>query len=116
VARDGKLTLRETALRFATRQSPFVGSPPTVADQLERWFREGAADGFIVGAFGPTDVDDFVAQVVPLLRQRGLFRSEYTEKTLRGHLGLRAPANRYATQPAHSAAAPIVPATNAAVD
>jgi FMN-dependent oxidoreductase (nitrilotriacetate monooxygenase family) len=95
IAREENLTLRQTALRLATRRSAFVGAPETVANELTRWFREGAADGFIIGAGAPTDIDAFVAQVVPILRQRGLFREEYSEDTLRGHLGLPVPANRY---------------------
>jgi FMN-dependent oxidoreductase (nitrilotriacetate monooxygenase family) len=98
IAHDEKLTLRETALRFAIRRSPFVGSPTTIADELERWFRDGAADGFIVGAGGPTDLDGFIAHVVPILQRRGLFRTEYMKETLRGHLGLPIPVNRYAAR------------------
>jgi FMN-dependent oxidoreductase (nitrilotriacetate monooxygenase family) len=96
VARDERLTLREVAWRFATRGSAFVGSPGTVADTIERWFREGAADGFNVRASSPPDFTAFVEKVVPKLRARGLFRAEYEHDTLRGHLGLPFPANRYA--------------------
>ncbi len=95
VAADEKLTLRQTALRFATRPSPFVGSPKTVADAIERWFKEEAADGFNVRVSVPGDFDAFNQQVLPLLRERGLFRSEYEHDTLRGHLGLPVPANRH---------------------
>jgi FMN-dependent oxidoreductase (nitrilotriacetate monooxygenase family) len=95
VARDEKLSLRETAWRFAARDSEFVGSPLTVADTIERWFREGAADGFNVRASSPGDFTAFLEKVVPILRARGLFRAEYEHDTLRGHLGLPVPANRY---------------------
>jgi FMN-dependent oxidoreductase (nitrilotriacetate monooxygenase family) len=95
VARDEKLTLRETAWRFAARRSPFVGSPVTVANALEHWFREGAADGFNFRVSSPTDFAIFVDRVLPLLRERGLVREEYEHETLRGHLGLPVPANRY---------------------
>jgi FMN-dependent oxidoreductase (nitrilotriacetate monooxygenase family) len=95
VAHDEKLTLRQTALRFATRPSPFVGSPDTVADAIELWFKEEAADGFNVRVSSPTDFDAFITQVLPLLRQRGLFRHEYQYDTLRGHLGVPVPGNRH---------------------
>jgi FMN-dependent oxidoreductase (nitrilotriacetate monooxygenase family) len=95
VAHDEKLTLRQTALRFATRPSPFVGSPDTVADAIELWFKEDAADGFNVRVSSPTDFDAFITQVLPLLRQRGLFRHEYQYDTLRGHLGVPVPGNRH---------------------
>ena len=96
IAAEEKLSLRETALRFAVRRSPFVGSASTVADALEHWFRNEAADGFILGAFGdPLDGQRFIDEVLPLLRERGLFRSEYSADTLRGHLGLPFIENRH---------------------
>ncbi|WP_077035878.1 LLM class flavin-dependent oxidoreductase [Pelomonas sp. KK5] len=96
IAAEERLSLRETALRFAVRRSPFVGSAATVADALEHWFRNEAADGFILGAFGePADGQRFIDEVLPLLRERGLFRSEYEADTLRGHLGLPFVENRY---------------------
>ncbi|MEB8340841.1 LLM class flavin-dependent oxidoreductase [Streptomyces endophyticus] len=68
-----------------------VGTPEQVADDIERWFREGAADGFnVMPDVLPSGFDDFVEQLVPELRRRGLFRHDYTESTLRGHLGLPA--------------------------
>jgi FMN-dependent oxidoreductase (nitrilotriacetate monooxygenase family) len=97
VARDEGLTLRETAWRFASVRSPFVGSAATVADEIERWFLEGAADGFNVRLGNPDEFADFTGKVLPLLRERGLFRTEYEHDTLRGNLGLPVPANRYAT-------------------
>ena len=104
VAREGKLTLRETAWRFAARRSPFVGSPLTVANEMERWFREGAVDGFNFRISNPTDFDDFVQKVLPILRERGVIRRDYEHDTLRGHLGLPIPANRHTV--AHRASNP----------
>jgi FMN-dependent oxidoreductase (nitrilotriacetate monooxygenase family) len=95
VAKDERLSLRQTAWRFAARPSPFAGSPVTVANEIERWFREDAADGFNFRVSTPASFTVFLEQVVPLLRKRGLFRSEYEAATLRGHLGLPVPANRY---------------------
>ncbi len=94
-ARDEKLTLRETAWRFAARRSPFVGSPRTVADAIERWFSNEAADGFLFRVSNPVDYSVFLQKVVPLLQARGLFRTEYEHETLRGHLGLPIPENRH---------------------
>ena len=93
--RDG-LTLRETAWRFAARANPFVGTAKTVADEIERWFIEGASDGFNCRVTAPRDFALFVERVVPLLQERGLFRTDYAHDTLRGHLGLPFPENRYA--------------------
>jgi FMN-dependent oxidoreductase (nitrilotriacetate monooxygenase family) len=95
VAREGKLTLRETAWRFAARRSPFVGSPLTVANEMERWFREGAVDGFNFRVSNPTDFDGFVHRVLPILRERGVIHRDYQHDTLRGHLGLPVPVNRH---------------------
>ena len=97
VAREEGLTVRQAALRFATRHSPFVGSPTTVANEIERWFREGAADGFNIGVGEPNELEKFSREVVPVLQARGLFRQEYEADTLRGNLGLSIPENRYAT-------------------
>lgn len=74
----------------------FIGTPEHVADLIQRWFEEEAADGFILQSNVPRGLDDFVDRVVPILRQRGLFRTEYEADTLRGNLGLPFPVNRYA--------------------
>jgi FMN-dependent oxidoreductase (nitrilotriacetate monooxygenase family) len=95
IAKDERLTLRQAALRFADRRSPFVGSPETVASQLELWFREGAADGFNVGHGDPSELRLFIERVVPILQARGVFRKEYGYETLRENLGLKVPKNRY---------------------
>jgi len=101
-AREQGLTLREAALRFATRYSSFVGSPLTVANEIERWFVEGAVDGFNIRLNAPSEFALFADKVLPILRERGLFRSEYSHDTLRGHLGLPVPANRHSGQTAES--------------
>jgi FMN-dependent oxidoreductase (nitrilotriacetate monooxygenase family) len=73
----------------------FTGTPEQLADDLELWFTNGAADGFnIMPPAYPADLETFIAQVVPILRKRGLFRQRYEERTLRGHYGLERPANR----------------------
>jgi alkanesulfonate monooxygenase SsuD/methylene tetrahydromethanopterin reductase-like flavin-dependent oxidoreductase (luciferase family) len=96
-AREEKLTLRETVLAFTQYQaSPFTGSPETVASAVAEWFSSSAFDGLNVGFRTNEDLDRFVADVVPLLQKRGLFRTEYEHDTLRGHLGLPIPANRWA--------------------
>ncbi|MFT7773795.1 LLM class flavin-dependent oxidoreductase [Roseateles sp.] len=96
IARDEKLTLRQTALRFAALPSPFVGTARTVADEIERWFKEEGADGFNFRVSVPSEFDAFIDGVLPLLRQRGLVRTDYEGSTLREHLGLPFPTNRYA--------------------
>ncbi|MFF0454446.1 LLM class flavin-dependent oxidoreductase [Nocardia africana] len=69
-----------------------VGTPERIADDIERWFRAGAADGFnVMPDVLPSGFDDFADQVIPELRRRGLFRSEYEGTTLRDHLGLGVP-------------------------
>ncbi len=95
VAREENLSLRQTAWRFAARKSPFVGSPLTVANEMERWFREGAVDGFNFRISNPEDFEVFVSQVLPILRERGVIRRDYEHDTLRGHLGLPIPVNRH---------------------
>lgn len=74
-----------------------AGTPEQVADQIQEWFEQGAADGFNVMPPGlPGGFDVFADQVVPILRARGLFRTEYTGTTLRDHYGLSRPASQYA--------------------
>ncbi|MGC2998060.1 LLM class flavin-dependent oxidoreductase [Streptomyces sp. G35A] len=96
--RDG-LTLRELVARLGGGRGHrvFAGTPEQTADQLEEWFTQGAADGFnIMPPHLPGGLEDFVDHVVPILQRRGLFRTEYTGRTLREHYGLARPANRLA--------------------
>jgi FMN-dependent oxidoreductase (nitrilotriacetate monooxygenase family) len=87
---------------FATVSAGFwhlgvIGTPDRIADTMEQWFREGAADGFIVQPpYLPGAAADFVDLVVPELQRRGLFRREYEGMTLRENLGLRPAPSRYA--------------------
>lgn len=76
----------------------FIGTPESVADEIERWVDAGAADGFnLMPPTLPGGITDFVDQVVPLLQRRGRFRREYEGTTLREHL--RLPEVRPATSP-----------------
>lgn len=85
------LSIRQTVIETTGRQS-FIGSPETVAAELVEFVATDAADGFIlVPHLTPGGLDDFVDRVVPLLQERGAFRSEYTGSTLRSHLGLAEP-------------------------
>lgn len=69
-----------------------VGTPEQIADDIELWFRAGAADGFnVMPDVLPSGFDDFADQLVPELQRRGLFRTDYESDTLRGHLGLPVP-------------------------
>ena len=68
----------------------------TIANTLELWFREYAADGFnILPPYFPGAFDDFVNQVIPILQEQGLFRRNYAGTTLGNHLGLAHPKNRF---------------------
>ena len=97
LARDGGLTLRQVVEhQLDAQRSPFVGSPRTVADEIERWFTAGAFDGINVTVTAPSEFAQFTDRVLPILRERGIVRSEYESSTLRGNLGLPIPANRYA--------------------
>jgi hypothetical protein len=76
-----------------------------VADEIERWFVGGACDGFNFRVTNPADFAPFIDRVVPLLQQRGLFRTEYAGETLRDHLGLPFPENRHTADSAVQAIA-----------
>jgi FMN-dependent oxidoreductase (nitrilotriacetate monooxygenase family) len=100
VAKERNMTVRELAQFTAegTGHNLAMGSPQQVADHLESWWREGAADGFaIIPPALPADLDDFVELVVPELQRRGIFRTEYEATTLRGNLGLPWPVSRNAS-------------------
>lgn len=87
-------TLRELLGRLAAGggHCMMVGTPEQVADEMERWVVHGGVDGFnLMPPALPAGLDDFVDQVVPVLRERGLFRKRYEHTTLRGHLGLERP-------------------------
>ncbi|MEO3946251.1 LLM class flavin-dependent oxidoreductase [Gorillibacterium sp. CAU 1737] len=94
-AKTHRLTLRQVALSVATPRPTFIGTPAQVADRIQEWFERGGADGFMIGSSVPNGLEDFIEQVVPILQERGLFRTEYESDTLRGNLGIPIPANRY---------------------
>jgi FMN-dependent oxidoreductase (nitrilotriacetate monooxygenase family) len=94
LARDNEFTLRQTVEHLlSSRRSPFVGSPLTVATEIERWFEAGAFDGVNVSVTVPSEFAQFTERVVPILRERGVVRAEYEATTLRGNLGLPIPEN-----------------------
>ena len=98
LARRENLSIRELILRFSIVQGHriVVGTPVDIADQIEDWFVNGAADGFnLKPTFLPDSLEDFINLVVPELQKRGIFRTEYEGKTLRENLGLKRPANQH---------------------
>ena len=97
LAREEGLTLRQVALRTTSPRHSFIGTAEQVADRMQEWFEGAAADGFMVNnAVLPAGFYDFLELLLPLLKERGLFRREYEADTLHGNLGLPIPANRYA--------------------
>lgn len=108
IARRGNLTVRELlkALGGGVGHRILVGTPEAIADDIETWFRAGAADGFnLMPDVLPTGLETFVDEVVPLLQKRGIFRTDYRGTTLRDHFGLSRPISRCASaeRPAVSA-------------
>ncbi|MFE2095799.1 MULTISPECIES: LLM class flavin-dependent oxidoreductase [unclassified Streptomyces] len=101
LARRERLTVRQLIGRLGGGRGhlTFAGTPEQVADQIETWFTQGAADGFnIMPAVLPSGLEAFVEHVVPVLRTRGLLRTEYDgrpRQTLRERYGLPRPANQY---------------------
>ena len=102
LARRERLTVRQLIGRLGGGRGhrTFSGTPVQVADAIQDWFEAGAADGFnIMPPVLPTGLDIFVDQVVPILQDRGLFRREYSGRTLREHFGLAKPANQFSAVP-----------------
>ncbi|HSH99407.1 MAG TPA: LLM class flavin-dependent oxidoreductase [Reyranella sp.] len=94
LVRRERLTLRQLLARLAGARGHYTmaGTPEQIADFMEAWFKEGAADGFnVMPPVLPMMLDAFVAEVIPLLQRRGLFRTAYEGETLREHYGLSYP-------------------------
>jgi alkanesulfonate monooxygenase SsuD/methylene tetrahydromethanopterin reductase-like flavin-dependent oxidoreductase (luciferase family) len=99
LARRDNLTIRQLythiAAGFGTRIA--VGTAADIVDEMEEWVCQGAADGFnICPPVLPVSLDEFSELVIPELRRRQMFRSEYEGRTLRENLGVPVPRNRYA--------------------
>jgi FMN-dependent oxidoreductase (nitrilotriacetate monooxygenase family) len=96
-AREEQLTIRQLARRIGGYSGlEMVGTAHSIADQMEQWLVEEGSDGFnVMFPYLPGGLDDFVGKVVPELQRRGIFRREYEGTTLREHLGLPRPANRF---------------------
>jgi N-acetyl-S-(2-succino)cysteine monooxygenase len=91
-ARNEKLTIRQLYQRFAGArgQRTVIGTASMIADDMALWFDSHAVDGFLIQpATLPGGLNDFVALVIPELRDRGLFRCEYEGATLRENMGLK---------------------------
>ena len=96
LAKDENLTLRQMALRTTTPKNNFSGTPEQVADIMQEWFEAGVVDGFMINcAVLPVGFNDFIDLVLPIMKDRGLFRTGYEFSTLHENLGLPIPLNRY---------------------
>src|SRR2546428_8529821 len=97
LARRENLTVRQLAQRLGGYSGlAMVGTPKTIADEMEKWLYTEGSDGFtVMFPYLPGGLEDFVAHVVPELQRRGLFRRDYEGTTLREHLGLPRPQNRF---------------------
>lgn len=97
LSQQENLTIRQLAQRVASYGGLiFIGTPETIANDMEQWLIEEGCDGFnVMFPFLPEGLDDFVDQVIPELQRRGLFRKDYEGKTLRENLGLARPVNRF---------------------
>lgn len=90
LAESDGLSIRDLIIRVTERKQ-FIGTPQQIAEEIDRHVQEDAADGFVFAPhLTPGGFDEFVAKVVPELQDRGIFRREYEEASLRGHLGLAA--------------------------
>ncbi|PAD70390.1 nitrilotriacetate monooxygenase [Bacillus sp. 7586-K] len=101
IADREQLTIRQLYQHIAGARGhrEIKGTPVQIADQLQEWFENEAADGFnIMPPYLPGGLDDFVEQVIPELQKRGLFRTEYNGNTLRDHLGLKRPLSSFSKE------------------
>ncbi|WP_326669892.1 NtaA/DmoA family FMN-dependent monooxygenase [Streptomyces canus] len=94
LSREKGLSIRQTVIEAGGRQL-FIGTPDAVATELDEFVQREAADGFVlVPHLTPGGLDGFVDEVVPLLQERGAFRTAYRGTTLRSHLGLPDPVRK----------------------
>ncbi|RMQ42255.1 Xenobiotic compound monooxygenase A subunit [Pseudomonas cichorii] len=92
------LNLAQLGRRIAGGRGHYslIGTPVQIADELQTWFEQGAADGFnVLVPHLPGGLEDVARLLVPELQRRGLFRTEYEGPTLRENLGLKRPSNRF---------------------
>ncbi|MBN8932590.1 MAG: LLM class flavin-dependent oxidoreductase [Rhizobium pusense] len=88
IAKREKLSIRQLIIKVTARQH-FIGTPETVARQINNYVQDNAADGFVFAPhLTPTGFDDFVDKVIPYLQEWGVYRRDYQTQTLRGNLGL----------------------------
>jgi len=101
LAQKEQLTVRQLAQRYGGYSGlAFVGTPETIADEMAQWLEERGSDGFnVVFPYLPQGLDDVVDRLVPELQRRGIFRQDYEGTTLREHLGLSRPTNRFFASP-----------------
>ena len=97
LARRENLTIRQLAQRAGSYAGlAFVGTPRSVADEMEQWLVERGSDGFnVMFSWLPGGLEAVVRKLVPELQRRGIFRRDYAGTTLREHLGLPRPGNRF---------------------
>lgn len=97
LAHEENLTVRQLAQRLGGYSGlAFVGTPETIADEMEEWLVAEGSDGFnIMFPYLPAGLDDFAEKVVPELQRRGIFRRQYEGSTLRENLGLKRPSNQF---------------------
>lgn len=96
IAKEKNQSLREVALETTTPRNDFIGAPDVVADKLIEWVEKGAADGFVLGFQVITEgLNDFEAEVLPILEQRGYHSRDLAGSTLRENIGLRRRENRF---------------------
>ena len=97
LARRENLTIRKLAQRAGSYAGlAFVGTPRSVADEMEQWLVERGSDGFnVMFSWLPGGLEAVVRKLVPELQRRGIFRRDYAGQTLREHLGLPRPGNRF---------------------
>ncbi|MBX8539883.1 LLM class flavin-dependent oxidoreductase [Pseudomonas cichorii] len=98
LAEKENLNLAQLGRRIAGGRGHYslIGTPTQIADELQTWFEQGAADGFnVLVPHLPGGLEDVARLLVPELQRRGLFRTEYEGSTLRENLGLQRPSNRF---------------------
>ncbi|EJN09431.1 LLM class flavin-dependent oxidoreductase [Herbaspirillum sp. YR522] len=74
-------------MELGGRYATIVGSPTQVADQLEAWMADTGIDGFnLTRTVSPESFEDFIDLVIPVLQERGSYKRDYADGSLREKL------------------------------
>ncbi|KQU83091.1 nitrilotriacetate monooxygenase [Ensifer sp. Root142] len=87
-----KLTARQVVRRSEGHHGLLLGTPEEVSEAIIDLWADGTVDGYTLQPpRAPDDIEEFIDKVVPILQDRGVYRTRYEERTVRERYGLPYP-------------------------